>query len=673
MIGRTRVGRGRRGAQAAVRGQPPVRPARTDSNIHASVLAGLAEGVLVIDCDGGLIQANAAASSILGVELPPPPGAPPWWHVFSPRRTSDGSRLDVGRHVMSSGEAVYDVEVEVELCGIPKTLILNYMPLEGNTGASEGLVLSFRDVTEDTRRRGELLETEDRLREAHAVARLASWEWRPQTGEVLVFEALGSAMTAGTVLSFDQWLGLVAVDEHEWVHADFDGFIAGERESAVRRFRHMIGGEPIWLEIRSRAVRDELGRLLCVRGTAQDVSEQEVAREDLVSHERVLSRAHDHLRAVTDSMTEGVLTLDGRGCVDYMNQAAIDLLGWPLEAIRGSPLDPTIHDPVSRATSDAAGNSRILEAMRGEVVRVTDDTFARADGGELPVAFTASPLTSDLDGEGCVVVFADISDRKASERIVASDLEKLACVGRIEEALMNDGFVLHAQPILDLRTGQVVQQELLIRMRPAGDASDANLIAPGDFLPVAEEFGLVTKIDRWVIDQATELAATGLAVELNISGRSIDDPLLVDYIESAIERTGAEPRSLIFEITETTMIASEAAARDFVERLHLLGCRLALDDFGTGYGGFTYVKHLPIDFLKIDVEFIGDLRHSSASRKVVQAIVRLAQGFGLETVAEGVEDEETLQTVRELGVSRAQGFHIGRPAAPSKIKQGSSS
>jgi EAL domain-containing protein (putative c-di-GMP-specific phosphodiesterase class I) len=339
--------------------------------------------------------------------------------------------------------------------------------------------------------------------------------------------------------------------------------------------------------------------------------------------------------------------------------------------IKGHPLDPTIHNPGARAATDPVGDSRILDARQGCVVQAADDVFICSDGTELPVSYTATPLASDSEGEGCVVVFADISDRKASERAVASDLEKLACAGRIEEALANDGFVLHAQPILDLRSGQVVQQELLIRMRPAGDASDSNLIPPGDFLPVAEEFGLITEIDRWVIDQATELAATGLEVELNISGRSIDDPLLVDYIEAAIERTGADPRSLIFEITETTMIASEAAARDFVERLHLLGCKLALDDFGTGYGGFTYVKHLPIDFLKIDVEFIGDLRHSSASRKVVQAIVRLAQGFGLKTVAEGVEDEQTLQTVRELGVSRAQGFHIGRPAVPPTAKQGS--
>jgi EAL domain-containing protein (putative c-di-GMP-specific phosphodiesterase class I) len=135
----------------------------------------------------------------------------------------------------------------------------------------------------------------------------------------------------------------------------------------------------------------------------------------------------------------------------------------------------------------------------------------------------------------------------------------------------------------------------------------------------------------------------------------------VDHIETALERTGAEPGMLVFEITETALVSDEQAARAFVEGVHRLGCKVALDDFGTGYGGFTYLKQLPIDFLKIDVEFVRDMRTSSASRNVVQAIVNLAAGFGLTTVGEGVEDAETLALLRDLGVDYAQGFHIGSP------------
>jgi EAL domain-containing protein (putative c-di-GMP-specific phosphodiesterase class I) len=165
-----------------------------------------------------------------------------------------------------------------------------------------------------------------------------------------------------------------------------------------------------------------------------------------------------------------------------------------------------------------------------------------------------------------------------------------------------------------------------------------------------------------VINRAVELAATGAAVELNVSAASISDPSLVDYIRRAIGRIGADPASLVFEITETTLISDEAAARAFVEGLHRLGCKIALDDFGTGYGGFTYLKQLPIDFLKIDIEFVRDLKYDPASQKVVEAVVNLARGFGLTTVGEGVEDAETLALLQSLGVDRAQGYHIGRPA-----------
>jgi EAL domain-containing protein (putative c-di-GMP-specific phosphodiesterase class I) len=135
----------------------------------------------------------------------------------------------------------------------------------------------------------------------------------------------------------------------------------------------------------------------------------------------------------------------------------------------------------------------------------------------------------------------------------------------------------------------------------------------------------------------------------------------VDHIKHALDASGANPDLIVFEITETALVSAERAARAFVEGLHALGCKVALDDFGTGYGGFTYLKQLPVDFLKIDIEFVLDVRTNSASRNVIQSIVSLAAGFGLKTVGEGVEDESSVNLLRDLGVDYAQGFHIGRP------------
>lgn len=187
-------------------------------------------------------------------------------------------------------------------------------------------------------------------------------------------------------------------------------------------------------------------------------------------------------------------------------------------------------------------------------------------------------------------------------------------------------------------------------MRPSQDPDDKRVIPPDAFLAVAEEYGLIADIDRWVIDRSMEFAvARGHAVELNVSARSVSDPTLVDHIKRALERTGADPATIVFEITETTLISDENAARRFVADLHDLGCKVALDDFGTGYGGFTYLKHLAIDLLKIDIEFVRDLISSSASRNVVRGIVNLADGFGLQTIGDGVEDRGTLEMLLELG------------------------
>jgi EAL domain-containing protein (putative c-di-GMP-specific phosphodiesterase class I) len=238
------------------------------------------------------------------------------------------------------------------------------------------------------------------------------------------------------------------------------------------------------------------------------------------------------------------------------------------------------------------------------------------------------------------------------------DSETLACINRVEDALAEDRFVLYAQPIIDLRTGETVQHELLLRMREA----DGAIVGPGEFLAVAEKYALIGEIDWWVIRRAVQIAAAGSAVELNLSARSIGDVDVLEHIERSIAQAGAPPANIVFEITETAIVEDEEAARRFAERLHVLGCRIALDDFGTGYGGFTYLKQIPVDYLKIDIEFVRDLAINAASHHVVQAVVALARDFGVRTVAEGVEDERTLDLLRELEVDFAQGYHIARPA-----------
>jgi EAL domain-containing protein (putative c-di-GMP-specific phosphodiesterase class I) len=190
---------------------------------------------------------------------------------------------------------------------------------------------------------------------------------------------------------------------------------------------------------------------------------------------------------------------------------------------------------------------------------------------------------------------------------------------------------------------------------------DNEVILPGSFLPVAEKYGLIGEIDRWVITQATRLATGGRVIEANLSAASIGTSDLLPFIEQQIREAHADPANLVFEITETALMRDITAGEAFARGLAALGCGLALDDFGTGFGSFTYLKKLPITHLKIDIEFVRDLVTHPDNLHVVKAIVSLARAFGLKTVAEGVEDEQALTMLRAEGVDFAQGFHLGRP------------
>ena len=240
---------------------------------------------------------------------------------------------------------------------------------------------------------------------------------------------------------------------------------------------------------------------------------------------------------------------------------------------------------------------------------------------------------------------------------------------RVREAIEQGRFIIHAQPILDMARNEVSQYELLIRMR--GD--DGSLVPPAAFLDTAERFNLIQGLDRWMALQAIRLveshkrAGKDLVLEVNLSGKTLADQDFATAIGREIVRSGIEPSNLIFEVTETAAVADLDQARRFAESLIQMGCRFALDDFGSGFASFYYLKHLPISILKIDGEFIKDLPRTPTDQLIVKALVEVAEGMGMKTVGEFVEDDATLDILRNLGVTYAQGYYIGRPAAVGEL------
>lgn len=234
---------------------------------------------------------------------------------------------------------------------------------------------------------------------------------------------------------------------------------------------------------------------------------------------------------------------------------------------------------------------------------------------------------------------------------------KLTWADRIREAIDQRRIVVYAQPIFNLRKECVAREELLVRMLDEND----DVIPPSSFLPTAERLGLITEIDRLVLAKAVELAGRSQPIAVNVSGASLSDPRLIADVRAAIA-DGLNPAWLDFEITETAAISNMDHARAFALAVTEMGCGLGLDDFGTGFSSFSYLKELPVQHLKIDIEFIRELPRSPTDQRLVQALVQFAKAFGLETVAEGIEDSETLAMVRAFEIDYAQGFHIGEPA-----------
>jgi diguanylate cyclase (GGDEF)-like protein len=235
---------------------------------------------------------------------------------------------------------------------------------------------------------------------------------------------------------------------------------------------------------------------------------------------------------------------------------------------------------------------------------------------------------------------------------------------RIRDALTGDRLSLHTQPIRSLASGGIERYELLLRMT----TEEGELLPAASFIEAAERAGMVQELDRWVVAQALELLGererqgAPLSLHVNLSGASLTDVSVLEFIERRLDEGGVDPSSCTFEITETANIHDYDAAGGFADRLTEFGCQVAIDDYGAGFGPFHYLKRIPFDLIKIDGAFIRDMPRSDADQLTVKAIVQIARGLGKTTIAEYVQDDQTTEMLREYGVDMAQGYHLGRPA-----------
>ena len=256
-----------------------------------------------------------------------------------------------------------------------------------------------------------------------------------------------------------------------------------------------------------------------------------------------------------------------------------------------------------------------------------------------------------------------VFDSSMHQRAMAA----LRLENELRRALERGELRVHYQPIVDLRSGRTVGVEALVRW----EHRDRGLVPPGEFIPLAEETGLVVPLGRWVLEEACRALSVlpeALTLSVNLSGRQLLQPEFGEQLAAMLSRCGLHPGRLRLELTESMLIGNGAAAIEALDKLRATGVRLCIDDFGTGYSSLSYLHELPIDSLKIDRSFIGAMVGDERKIKIVQTILMLGKGLGIEVVAEGVETAEQADVLRRLGCERAQGYFFSRPGALETLK-----
>ncbi|MGO9753813.1 MAG: putative bifunctional diguanylate cyclase/phosphodiesterase [Solirubrobacteraceae bacterium] len=467
---------------------------------------------------------------------------------------------------------------------------------------------------------------------------------------------------------------------------------AGQTYTAEKRYLH-ADGHVIWVQLACSVVCDEQGSPQHFVTQTQDITEPKQFQQRLAHLADHDSLTELYNRRRFESELEHQLSRTHR----YHETAAVLMLDLDHFKYLNDSLGHHVGDGVIAHTGQLLAtrlrSSDVLARLGGDEYAVilprVGATQAREVATELVSAIERNPFEHDGHryalSASVGVVLLDHDTASAEDALVSADLAMhdakqhgrnrvavyspetrqdilagLSWSQRLKEALANEAFRLRAQPIVDLGTGETVILELLIRMC----ATDGELVPPGRFLHAATRFGYMPTIDRWVISEAAQLAGVtpGRCLAVNLAATTIAEPGLVAYITDTLRAAGADPADLIFEVSESDVIANLEHARSVCQRLRALGARIALDDFGSGFCGFAYLKVLEVDLLKIDGQFVRELDSNRVDRLVIEAIVHVANGIEIPTVAEYVVNETVEQRVRELGVTYGQGFHLGKPA-----------
>jgi diguanylate cyclase (GGDEF)-like protein/PAS domain S-box-containing protein len=657
-------------------------------------------GIFSAAYDGRVVYANDRMAEIFGID-PAENDGRRWLDHVDP--VGRAALVEAARDVMHGGGGARRLDVRLADTAGATWARINVTATRDAAG--EGvLVGTIVDVSAEVEARTELAarEAEYRALAEHASDFLSRHDLE---GRYLYASPACAALLGRTpeeLIGRTPWeIGYVHPDDADAVRALSEA-LDEEREASTAAWRVVRpDGSVRWLETALRAVPDPDGRPHQVVAVTRDVSERKDAELRLAHqalHDALTglpNRAlfHDRLeqalrRAQRTAGGVAVLFVDldrFKLINDSFGHAAGDRLLIDVAARLRHQLRPadTIArfggDELTILCEDIAGEAGALAIAR-RIAAAFEEPFLVDDGEAFLQASVGIALASESTTPEDLVRDADAAMYKAKERgrsrvevfdeaMRADARERVATESALRRAIARDELCIHVQPVVRIGDEAIMAFEALVRW----EHPERGLVPPGEFIPLAEETGLIVPIGNWVIREVCrtlrrwtdELGADWVPCSLNLSVRHLQQPDLVSTVRAALEEHGIAPRRLVLEITESAVMENGSGTVETLKALKALGVRLALDDFGTGYSSLAHLHRFPLDVLKIDRSFTAALDGDHHGASIAGAIVSLAQALGLETVAEGIEDSDQHAQLTALGCTYGQGFLFSRPLPPA--------
>ncbi len=657
-----------------------------ESHMHA-IVDHAAEAIIVVNEDREIETFNPAAEELFG------------YHGYDVH----GQRLGM---LLPDVFARYDkhdlLQKEQETCGLHRKghhLAVSVRLSRMSMHDKEYFTCLVADITDRKAAEKKLVEAEARYRNLVVLAHDLVWSMDAEGH----WTYLNNAVTRIYGYTPREMIGqpfsnFQAQESVEW---DLDALSSLQQGQELLNYEtvHLDREDsPRHLSFNARPQFDEDGTLIGITGTARDITAQKA-----FEHELTWQAQHDALtglfnrkyfmqeleRLVTRVARSGVecamlyLDLDQFKCVnDTLGHAAGDRLllectkmlhenireGDLLSRFGGDEFTVLLYNLDTQAARQVAENTRRLF-----------ENFRYIDNGQsfnITCSIGISMIACDSPSAENVLLHADLAcniaktqGRNCVHLSAPEDREKdgmaedIGWATRVRDAYEQDRFTLVFQPIMLIADNTVQDYEVLLRMK----LKNGDTIMPGGFMPAAERFGLINNVDRWTVEAALRKLAEmhqnnqPVRFAINLSGHAFEDKQLLPMVQSLLRETRLDPSVLTFEITESATISNLTVASEFIYKLKEIGCQFALDDFGTGFCSFTYLKHLPVDKLKIDGSFIKGLAESSVDQAMVKSMNQITHALHKQTIAGFVENEETLVLLKSFGVDFAQGHYLGKP------------